>query len=261
MTPLAHAVRFAMRCGITNPTDLATELECTLSAVYRALKQLKGTDHTVNKSDCTVTDTDRAVKSDRTELTERSQTDPVVTKSDRTVSPEPRVRARIETPSGLLYANGLSKNNNTHSAVTDSAASARAPQPPGAGCQSELSEIQSAFNSATESMLREVEQAMGAQADRPSAARWLASMLQVNGAEAMSQAFAMLATKRAEGVPIARVLPWWSKTAATLKANPPAPKQPKKLSWIEMAEKNERWWRESGGLEGIEYAETNRNVV
>lgn len=192
---------------------------------------------------------------------ETEATTHVATEATTVVVGPPRAYARIETPSGLLYANGLSKNNNTHSAVTDSAASARTPQPPGAGCPAELSEIQSAFNSATESMLREVELAMGAQADRPSAARWLASMLQVNGAEAMSQAFAMLATKRAEGVPIARVLPWWSKTAATLKANPPAPKQPKKLSWIEMAEKNERWWRESGGLEGIEYAETNRNVV
>jgi hypothetical protein len=95
MTPLAHAVRFAMRCGITKPDDLARELECTPSAVYRALKQL-------NESDRTVKDTDQPVTSDRTELTERSESDPVVTKTDPTVTDEPRVYARIETPSGLV---------------------------------------------------------------------------------------------------------------------------------------------------------------
>lgn len=95
MTPLAHAVRFAMRCGITRPADLARELECTQSAIYRAMKQLKDADRTV-------TETDPAVTCDRTELTQRSQTDPAVTKTDRTVTDAPRAHARIETPSGLL---------------------------------------------------------------------------------------------------------------------------------------------------------------
>lgn len=95
MTPLAHAVRFAIRCGITRPADLARELECTQSAIYRAMKQLKDDDRTV-------TETDPAVTCDRTELTERSESDHTVTKTDCTVTEAPRAPARIETPSGLL---------------------------------------------------------------------------------------------------------------------------------------------------------------
>jgi len=79
LTPLAHAVRFAMRCGITCPKELAAELECTTSAVYRAIKML-------GESDRTVTQSDHSVKSDRTELTVQSQSDHSVTKTDRTVT-------------------------------------------------------------------------------------------------------------------------------------------------------------------------------
>lgn len=98
MTPLAHAVRFAMRCGITKPADLAAELECTQSAIYRAMKQLKDADHTVTTDRMELTEQsncDRTVKSDQSELTVRSET-------DCTVTSEPRARTRIETPSGLL---------------------------------------------------------------------------------------------------------------------------------------------------------------
>lgn len=84
MTPIAHAVRFAMRCGITSPAELARELECTPSAVYRAMKQLEAADRTVTPSDPTV-------KSDPTVSSVRSQTDRTVTKSDPTVT-----RARVE---------------------------------------------------------------------------------------------------------------------------------------------------------------------
>jgi hypothetical protein len=72
MTPLAHAVRFALRCGIESVEELASELECTQSAIYRAMKQLKVTD--------------RTVKSDRVVSTVQSENDRTVSKSDRTVT-------------------------------------------------------------------------------------------------------------------------------------------------------------------------------
>lgn len=61
--------------------------------------------------------------------------------------------------------------------------------------------------------------------DRKGAASWLATTLRTNGAEATAQAFQMLANAKAEGQIIARVLPWWAKTAASLKANPQAQPQ------------------------------------
>lgn len=88
LTPIAHAVRFAMRCGITDPKELAQELECTLSAVYRAIKQLKDADRAVKNSD-------RTVKSDRTELTVRSKT-------DRTVTPS-RAQSYTKEPKGSIF--------------------------------------------------------------------------------------------------------------------------------------------------------------
>lgn len=79
LTPIAHAVRFAMKCGVTSVAELALELECSHSAIYRAIKQLRD-------DDATVTISDRTVKSDATVSTVRSQTDATVTKSDATVS-------------------------------------------------------------------------------------------------------------------------------------------------------------------------------
>lgn len=70
-------------------------------------------------------------------------------------------------------------------------------------------------------MLAEVIQAMGGnERDRPNAVKWLATTLASYGPDPVRDAFAMLATKRAENKPIASVLPWWSKTAASLKAKP-----------------------------------------
>ena len=91
LTPIAHAVRFAMRCGIVCPKELAAELECSLSAVYRALKQLKGADRTVNVSD-------RTVKSDPAVST-------VGSKSDAAVTPS-RAQSYTEEVSNII-------NNNT----------------------------------------------------------------------------------------------------------------------------------------------------
>ncbi|MBX9659055.1 MAG: hypothetical protein K2X00_10845 [Nitrospiraceae bacterium] len=85
----------------------------------------------------------------------------------------------------------------------------------------DFSACKEAFNGSTDAMLIEVERAMGTHADRASATTWLATTMRINGADATAQAFAMLATAKAENKPIARVLPWWSKTAASIKDRPP----------------------------------------
>lgn len=102
-TPLAHAVRFAILAGITDVAELARELECTQSAIYRAKKQLEDTDRVVT--------TDRTVKSDRTELTVQSQTDRTVTKTDQSVTRASRACANTELPSGVVIPE--SNNNNS----------------------------------------------------------------------------------------------------------------------------------------------------
>jgi hypothetical protein len=92
MTPLAHAVRFAMRCGIESVEELASELECTQSAIYRAMKQLKVTD--------------RTVKSDRVVSTVQSESDRTVTFTDRTVTGTiPATRAPKEYPTDIVISN------------------------------------------------------------------------------------------------------------------------------------------------------------
>jgi hypothetical protein len=91
MTPLAHAVRFAMRCGIESVEELASELECTQSAIYRAMKQLKVTD--------------RTVRSDRVVSTVQSESDRTVSKSDRTVTGTiPATRAPKEYPTDIVIS-------------------------------------------------------------------------------------------------------------------------------------------------------------
>ncbi|MCB1140574.1 MAG: hypothetical protein KDK23_17580, partial [Leptospiraceae bacterium] len=82
-----------------------------------------------------------------------------------------------------------------------------------------FSDCKFAFNGSTEAMLSEVMAAMQPYGDRKGASQWLATTLRTNGAEPTAQAFQMLANARAEGQVIARILPWWSKTAASLKAN------------------------------------------
>lgn len=88
----------------------------------------------------------------------------------------------------------------------------------------EFVEVKSAFNGSTEAMLAEVQRAMGPMGDRRGAEQWLATTLRTYGREAVSEAFQRLATARAEGQVIARVLPYWSRTAETIKAR--APKTP-----------------------------------
>lgn len=83
-------------------------------------------------------------------------------------------------------------------------------------------EVKAAFNGSTEAMLAEVERAMRPYGDRAGAEQWLATTLRTYGQTAVSEAFQRLATARAEGKPISRVLPYWSKTAETIKATAPA---------------------------------------
>jgi len=95
MTPIAHAVRFAIRCGIGTIASLADELECTQSAIYRAIKQLQASDPTVTVSDGTVTSQYTAT------MTAQSLTDPTVTENDPTVTgTEIETRAPKELPNG-----------------------------------------------------------------------------------------------------------------------------------------------------------------
>ena len=97
-----------------------------------------------------------------------------------------------------------------------------------------FSDCKQAFNGSTEAMLVEVMAAMQPYGDRKGAASWLATTMRTNGSDATAQAFQMLANAKAEGQVISRVLPWWSKTAATLKASglkaklPPVEIRPKK---------------------------------
>lgn len=82
----------------------------------------------------------------------------------------------------------------------------------------ECAELKSAFNGSTEAMLAEVQRAMGPMGDRKGAEQWLATTLHTYGQDAVAEAFQKLANARAEGQVIARVLPYWSKTAASCKA-------------------------------------------
>lgn len=94
-----------------------------------------------------------------------------------------------------------------------------APAEPDRPTEPDFIECKKAFNGSTDAMLAEIVTAMGAYGDRAGASQWLATTLRTNGQDATAQAFQMLATARAEGKPIARVLPWWAKTAASLKAS------------------------------------------
>lgn len=106
-------MRFAILAGVTDVAELARELECTQSAIYRAKKQLESTDHTVT--------TDRTVKSDRVVSSVRSQTDRTVTKTDQSVTRASRACANTEIPTGLV----ISESNNNSRAGEDSVAVAK----------------------------------------------------------------------------------------------------------------------------------------
>lgn len=117
-------------------------------------------------------------------------------------------------------------------------AEAREPDRPAADQDQNFSDCKQAFNGTTEAMLSEVMAAMHPYGDRKGAASWLATTMRTNGAKATAQAFQMLATAKAEGQPIARVLPWWAKTAASLKAKPPPEHDKPQKHWRD--ERNER---------------------
>lgn len=88
LSPLAHAVRFAMRCGITSIWQLSAELQCSRRSIYRALKQLKD-------GDTTVTIMERAdARSDTSVTAQNTEGDTSVTNQD-TVVPFPRARVVI----------------------------------------------------------------------------------------------------------------------------------------------------------------------
>lgn len=88
-------------------------------------------------------------------------------------------------------------------------------------------ECKTAFNGSTDQMLAAVQAAMGAHGDRIGAETWLANLLRINGQQAVAEAYQMSLTARLRGDRIVNLLPWWSKTASTLKAKQPPPKPAK----------------------------------
>lgn len=96
----------------------------------------------------------------------------------------------------------------------------------------EFVECKTAFNGSTEKMLQAVQNAMGPMANRRNAENWLAGLLRINGQLAVAEAFQMALSAEGSGQPIVKLLPWWSKTAASLKAKQPAlkPNKPYKPS-------------------------------
>lgn len=116
-------------------------------------------------------------------------------------------------------------------------------------------ECKAAFNGSTAAMLAEVAKAMNLQPNEPQAAQWLANLLRFNGQDAVAQSFQMLLTAKAEKRPIARILPWWSTTAATLKSKRkkhgsqakviPIHREPTEAEWELMREESRRPIREA----------------
>lgn len=124
------------------------------------------------------------------------------------------------------------REENKQTARHEQVAAREAPEPAGRPAD-DFSACKEAFNGSTEVLLAEVMRAMGGgERDRKNAERWLANTMKIHGARAMSDAYAMLETKRAQNEPVSQVLPWWSKTASTMKANgtsaPPAKPPPQK---------------------------------
>lgn len=115
------------------------------------------------------------------------------------------------------------KDNTIGQSTVEYVAAREADRPPD---DLNFSDCKQAFNGSTEAMLVEVMAAMQPYGDRKGAASWLATTMRTNGADATAQAFQMLANAKAEGQVISRVLPWWSKTAATLKASGPKATKP-----------------------------------
>ena len=112
------------------------------------------------------------------------------------------------------------------------------------GRTDDFSECKTAFNGSTEAMLAEIEHAMGGHC-RKNAEQWLANLLRINGQDAVAQAFQKLLTARAEKQIIARILPWWGKTAKNCKAEakPAAKKsepmrEPTEAEWAAMREES-----------------------
>jgi hypothetical protein len=87
----------------------------------------------------------------------------------------------------------------------------------------EKSDLKTAFNGATATMVADVAKWMGVPATDPLAAKWLQSTLNANGQQATATAYAMLAEKQASNERIVNPLTWWGKTATSLKAKQPAP--------------------------------------
>jgi len=136
---------------------------------------------------------------------------------------EGQARGKRGASEGQHSTKDTRDNNNNNITPTDSPEYVAAREGP---TDREPDEIKSAFNGQTATMLSDIVRWMGPHGDEDAARKWLSSLLSINGREATGQAYQMLMTAQAEGQPVARPLAWWSKTAATLKANPQAKPPP-----------------------------------
>src|SRR5690606_24814180 len=135
---------------------------------------------------------------------------------------ERQARGKREASEGP-HSTRDTRDNNNNITPTDSPEYVAAREGP---TDREPDEIKSAFNGQTATMLSDIARWMGPHGDEDAARKWLSSLLSINGREPTGQAYQMLMTAQAEGQPVARPLAWWSKTAATLKANPRAKPPP-----------------------------------
>lgn len=102
----------------------------------------------------------------------------------------------------------------------------------------DLDECKVAFNGSTESMIAEVQSAMGGgQADRRCAEQWLANLLRTHGQQAVQGGFQALLTAKTTGGVMPRPLNYWSGAAAKIATKPQEPQAKKRLTAAEyMAE-------------------------
>lgn len=81
-------------------------------------------------------------------------------------------------------------------------------------------ELKVAFNGSTAAMVADVQAWMPC--DEPIARKWLQSTLTACGQEATAQAYQILIAKQAQGEVVPNPIPFWGKTAASLKRKPTA---------------------------------------
>lgn len=133
--------------------------------------------------------------------------------SAKPISPDAKpasLEAKPVSPSKKVSPTPPSKNNTTTTTIRHNAARDEG------RTDGDFAECKAAFNGSTDALLTIIETAMGGHC-RPNAAQWLASLIRINGEEAVRQAYQRFLTARGEGKIIARPLPWLDITAKDCK--------------------------------------------